>query len=657
MRWAARVRNEARRGAPWCVPTDTVLPRPLWSFLFEAPLYFLLLFMLLFGLAAYQVPVAFHLEVGGPHDAPYLGSFYEPEQAAFPDSGVNYRWTQAQSGMRFPGLGRQPLEVRLRLAVGPKPDPSGPVSLWLGEGAGVVLPLFSTTVGGGLENRPYRWQVYRLLLPPEALPAGDLFLELRTSTFRPPGEGRELGLAVDWVEVHSLGAGRTEPAWGQVGTLLGSVLLAYLLLRRWGLGRRQTALLLLLSGGFLGYLLGWHRLGLTLFTLPLVLLLAAGLLLTALFLPRLERSSLPVRKARLLWAVLLLGFLLRLGGVLYPQFRSSDLLFHIHRAEWTWAGNLLFTADLPDVNLPAPYPPGLYITLAPLALLPADPSLVMEAAGAALDALCGLLLYFLARRISGRDDVALFSLLLAEAAPVTFLLFSWGNYTNMFSRVALLGALVFLSLGGRPLKKRDGLLLAGVFLLTLLGHFADSLLLVAFVVATVALGMFTAEGRRLAPRTLGALALAGAVAFFLYYSASPVWEALVGGLQRAGQGEGRLGVFLNPLPQFLSFVQPLPALLALPGLVLLRRVRGWTAAVVGGALLAALLFGLGQAFYGFSTRYSLFILPVLALGAGMVLAGLREKGWAGRLAVGLLLALILWNGLWRWGWTIAFGLR
>ena len=343
--------------------------------------------------------------------------------------------------------------------------------------------------------------------------------------------------------------------------------------------------------------------------------------------------------------------------MLYPQFRSSDLLFHVHRAEWTWAGNLLFTADLPDVNLPAPYPPGLYITIAPLALFPADLSLVMEVSGAALDALCGLLLYFLARHISGRNDVALFALLLAEAAPVTFLLFLWGNYTNMFSRAALLGALVLLIV--QPCRRPVGLPLplAGLFLLTLLGHFADSLLLVAFVLAATTLGMFTSRERRPAWWTLGALALAGAAAFALYYSASPVWEALLGGLQRIGQGEGRLEAFLNPLPQFLSFVQPLPALLALPGLVLLRRVRGWTAAVLGGALLAALLFGLGQAFYGFSTRYSLFILPVLALGTGAMLAGLRGKGWAGRLTTWLLLLLILWNGLSRWGWTIAFGLR
>ncbi len=644
MRWAARVRNKSRGGA--------VALCPLRSFL-ESPLYFLLLFTLLVDLVAYQVPVAFHLEVGGPHDGPYLGSFHEPEQE-FPDSGVNYRWTRAQAGMRFPGLGRQPFEVRLRLysprSAGPEVSPA---SLWLGE-----IPLFSTTVS------PH-WQVYRLLLPPEALPAGDLFLELRTPTSRPPGEGRELGLAVDWIEVRSLGAGWTEPAWGQVGILLGSVFLAHLLLRRCGMGHRWGTLLLLLGSGFLGYLLGWHRLGLTLFTLPLVLLLAAGLFLTALFLPRLEgrpgRSPLlPVRQARLLWAILLLGFLLRLGGMLYPQFRSSDLLFHVHRAEWTWAGNLLFTANLPDVNLPAPYPPGLYIAMAPLALLPADPSLVMEVTGAALDAFCGLLLYFLARRISGRNDVALFSLLLAEAAPVTFLLFSWGNYTNMFSRTALLGALVLLivqrPVGPPGATRRSPLLLAGVFLLTLLGHFADSLLLVAFVVAAAALGMFT-EGRRLARWTLGALALAGAAAFFLYYSASPVWEALIGGLQRVGQGEGRLEVFLNPLPQFFSFVQPLPALLSLPGLFLLRRARGWAVAVLGGAILAALLFGLGQAFYGFSTRYSLFILPVLALGTGVVLAELRGKGWAGRLAACLLLALVLWNGLWRWGWTIAFGMR
>ena len=621
--------------------------------LLEAPPYLLLLFALLFGLAAYQVPVAFHLDVGGPHDAPYLGSFHEPERAAFPETEATYRWTRAQAGVRLPGLGRQPLEVRLRLHSPPAGPEASPAGLWIGK-----THLFSTTVSPA-------WQVYRLLLPPEALPAGDLYLELRTPAVRPPGEGRELGLAVDWLEVRSLGAGRTEPAWNQLGALLGSVFLTYLLLRRWGLNRRWSTLLSLLGSLLLVYLLAWHRLGLTLFTTPLVLLLAAGLFLTVLFLPRFESAHLPLPQARRLWVVLLLGFLLRLGGMLYPQFRSSDLLFHVHRAEWTWAGNLLFTADLPDVNLPAPYPPGFYIALAPAALLPAAPSLVMEVAGAALDALCGLLLYLLALRLSGRSSVAFFALLLAEAAPVTFFLFSWGNYTNMFTRLTLLGALVLLAVGRRPPGKRDGWLLAGAFLLTLLGHFADSLLLGAFVLATAALGVFTPEGRRLARWTLGALALAGVVALLLYYSASPVWEALLGGVQRLGQGEGRLATVLNPLPQFLSFVQPLPALLALPGLLAGgldacpcgRARKGWTAAVLGGALLTALLFGLGQALFGFSSRYSLFILPVLALGAGTMLAGLGRKGTAGRLTVALLLILVFWTGLWRWGWTIAFGMR
>ncbi len=630
MRGSARVWDKSRG--------DAASPRSPGSFLFEAPLYFLLLLMLLLGLAAYQVPVVFHLEVGGPHDAPYLSSFHEPEQVAF--AGIDYRWTRDRAGMRFPGLGRQPLEVRLRMY---SPRPAG---LWLGE-----TPLFSSTVS------PH-WQVYRLLLPPEALPAGDLILEFRTPTFRPPGEGRELGLAVDWVEVRSIGAGLTEPAWGQVGAILGSLFLAYLLLRRWRLGRRWSTRLLLLGSILLGYLLGWHRLGLTLFTIPPVLLLAAGLLLTVLLLPRLERSCLPVRQVRLLWAVLLLGFFLRLGGMLYPQFRSSDLLFHVHRAEWSWGGKLFFTADLPDVNLPAPYPPGLYIAMAPAALFSADFPLVMETVGAALDALAGLFLYVLARRLTDRSDAAFFALLLAEAAPVTFLIFSWGNYTNMFSRVTLLGALTLLAAGRRPWRIGEWLLLAGAFLLTLLGHFADSLLLVTFVLTAVVLGVLTADGRRRGIPVLGALALAGVVALVLYYSAPPVGEALLGGLRRLGQGEGRPDVFLNPWPQFLSFVQPLPVLLALPGLARLGRSgRGWTMAVLGAAGLSALLFGLGQAWFGFSSRYSLFILPVLALGAGAMLAGLRGKGMAGRLTTFLLLALVLWNGLWCWGWTIAFGQR
>lgn len=625
--------------------------------LFEAPLYGLLLLAIAAGLLAYQVRAPARVDVGGPHDTPYLSSFYapEPDPAKFPEARENYRWTRDAVGIALLGLGRQPLEVRLRMqAYRPAGAVPAQASLWVGGNR-----LLETTIGP-------QGQVYRVLIPPSLLPAGDLQLELRSSTFRPAGDARDLGVSVDWVEVLPAGVGWVEPSWYQVGALAGVVVLAYLLLRRLGLGRAGTALAVGAVVLLLGHLLAWQRLWLTYYTTTLVVLLAVGCGVAALVgwllagrRPRSQAvdgaSPLPAAAA-----LLLLVALLRLGGILYPQFRSSDLMMHVHNLQYdVCPGNLFFTEKLPDINLPAPYPPGLYLTMLPAALAWGDLPRLMEATGVVLDGLAGLLLYLLAGRLTGRRDVALLAMLGQQVAPVTFLLFSWGNYTNMFSRVTLLLALALLAEGRwRRQGWRGWGWLTAVMGLVLLSHFADSLLLGGLVLATAVLAVGHRAGRPAVPRLLAALAAAGIAVGALYYSAPPIWQALWGGLQEALQGAGRAGGFVNPLPQFLAHVQAPLALLALPGLAMLARpARRWAVIVLSGALLVALGFGLAQALVGFSSRYSLFVLPVLALGTGAALAGLRRRGWAGRLAVGLLVLYLVGNGVWAWYWAIGFGQR
>jgi hypothetical protein len=415
----------------------------------------------------------------------------------------------------------------------------------------------------------------------------------------------------------------------------------------------------------LGFVLAFHRLLLTYYTSTLVLLLAIGCLLTALFLPLLERWHLSAGKrldwARLLWAVLLLGFLVRLGGMLYPQFRSSDLLFHAHRLAWVMSGDLLFTADLPDVNIPAPYPPGLYVTLLPITPILSDLPLLLEIAGVVLHAGCGFLFYLLALRLTGQPALAFVAVLLQEVAPVTFKIYSWGNYTNLFSRAALIGVLVLLCLGRwREGKARGTVLLAGSFTLVLLGHFADSLLLVGLALVTMGLGFLTEEGRRLIPRILLAFLGAAALSALLYYLAPPIWGALLGGLDTFIQGEGHSPGLTNPIDQVFSFVQAPLVLLVVPGLLLFlgkHRRRRWPVVVLASAFLTACVFGLGQAAFGFSTRYTLFVLPVLALGTSVVLLCLWRRGWAGRVVVGVLMGYMLWVALLEWHKLIVFGQR
>jgi hypothetical protein len=644
-------------------------------YLWEWPLYALLLLAAAAGLLAYQMRAPQVVDVGGPHDAAYLSSFHdvEPDPRLFPDAPERFRWTRAVVGFDFPGLGRQPVQVSLWMkAYRPNGEPAPEAGLWVGG-----YCIYSTTVGPG--PGPLQWEEYRIVLPAQVLAAGDLHLELHNDTFRPAGDARDLGVTVDRVAVLPVGVGWVEPSWYQLGCLLGIALLAYLLLRRLGLARGWTAGVVAAAVMLMGHLLAYQRIWLTHFTLTIVVLLAVGCGAAALVgaWPSASARRLPRPGARavreayagaghrrvrtrasaslLPAAVLLLIALLRLGGILYPQFRTSDLMLHVHNAEYdVRSGGLFFTEPLPDINLPAPYPPGFYVAFQPLTLLSTNLPRLMQVTGVLLDALAGLLLYLLARRLTGRRDVALLALLVQQVAPVTFWIFSWGNYTNMFSRVTLLAALTLLAVGRwRWQGVRGWAVLTAAFTLVLLSHFADSLLFGGLVLATAGLALFSAATRRAVPRLLTAVLAAGGLVLALYYTAPPIWAALQGGLQALQAGVGHTGGLSNPLFQFLDRVQAPVALLALPGLaLLLRRTRRWPAVVLGGALLTAAVFALGQAFVGFSSRYDYFVLPVLALGTGALLAGLRRRGWAGRAAVAALVLYLVANGVWMWVWLI-----
>ncbi len=618
-----------------------------WGSLFrEVQLAGLVLLALLVALVAYQVRTPLAVDVGGSYDSPYLRGFYErePDRRVDPSPPVNFRWTSGSASVRLLGVGRQDGVVRLGMQAYRPEGKAQPVVSFSVRGQ----ELFTTTVSPATSAD--RFPVYEFPIPADLLSGGDLRLSIRTQTFQPAGDPRELGITVDRVQFLPAPSGWGEPAWLQVGCLAGIALLLYLLLRRWGLSRIGTTLLATTCTLVLAWLLAYHRLGLTYFTPTLLALLGAGVLLTALFLPAMEHSAQFGKEARLLWAILLLGFLIRLGAMVYPQALSSDLMMNVHDAELVRTGNLFFTELLPDINLPAPYPPGLYITLLPANLASADLSLLFKIGGAALDALSGLLLYLLARRLIRPPAGAFLALLLQEAAPFTLRVFSLGNFANMFSRTAILAALTLLILGRWQQGQRRGwLLLAGTFVLVLLGHFADSLLFGLFALLVLLLGLTTWSGRRAVPSLLAALLAAGGVALLLYYTAPTVWQSFLGLATSLAGGQGRLETPGLPLDQFLRNVGTPLALLALPGIALLsRRADRWPVVVLGAALLTAFAFGLAQAFLGLASRYAYFIVPVLALGTGAILAELWKKGWAGRLVMGGLVVFALWAGLSSW---------
>lgn len=125
-------------------------------------------------------PLTSPLDIGGGLDFGLIDGAYPAE----PVLGSQARWTDGAASIRLPGgpAGR----LRLRLA-DPRPaDQRGETSLCLAPGRCARAAL-------GPE-----WRVIELDLPAQP---GERLLQLRSPTWRSPGDERELGILVDWVEV------------------------------------------------------------------------------------------------------------------------------------------------------------------------------------------------------------------------------------------------------------------------------------------------------------------------------------------------------------------------------------------------------------------------------------------------------------------------
>jgi 4-amino-4-deoxy-L-arabinose transferase-like glycosyltransferase len=236
--------------------------------------------LVLFGILAtvllYQIPARHPVDIGG-YDAAYVQGFHEPLRATMPGetpellagSDGSGRWTQGSSVLLFPQSGL-PGTVSLHLR-GWRPDARPvPVQVWLNGRQ--ELARFDAGPA---------WQEYRLEINGGLLKASDFFVEIRSPTFRVPGDERDLGVLIDRVEYRVAGSasGLIMPYPSQL--LYGGLaaLLIWLLLEgRWARWRLPAyallavafVLLYRLQPPFYPYPLRW--------LLPGITLLLAGLL-------------------------------------------------------------------------------------------------------------------------------------------------------------------------------------------------------------------------------------------------------------------------------------------------------------------------------------------------------------------------------------------
>lgn len=603
--------------------------------------------------------------VGRPLEMACLDRFHAEEEGA----GFSFRWSEPQAGIRVGGLAHGAVLLRLRMH-GVPVQPGTTTRLMVGGRMLAEIPV------------TYPLHDYAFVVDP-AMWSGDvLAVELDSTPHLPGGEDtRHLGVAVDRVALVEWNWARSLSPWPTPLYLAGTVLFLYLGLRRAGLGEGVAAAWAAALGvAFLVALMLPAR--------PFAAAYAPGLsLATALAYPvlvitlramggLLGQSATPPDRCTWRWlgVLFLVAFLLRFAGALSPRYASHDAPFHVNRLQFVERGALFFEHVSIEAEMRSdPYPGTLYLAAAPLAALVPDRLAVLTFLVAWAAASEVFLVWFLARQVL-HAGASRWAALLHAAFPISLAAFWAGIYTNLFaSWVVLLVAVVLVLLWQRRIGS-SLLLWVPLLALLFLAHFG--LLILWLPVLLLWGGLLHLRGAGRQRVCLLRMLVAGSVSLVLvavlYYSyfagffgstAAAVGSALPGA---AGPAEGEASRWVRTLAElrvwwrwgvladYAGIGLPLGGL-GLLGLGFRRRnavaALLWSMVAVGGLFWAVSM----AAFY--FTRYMLFLLPAVAVGAGGLLWQWRQRGLAGRLAAATCLALVCLLTVVMWLGLCLFGLR
>ncbi len=343
------------------------------------------------------------------------------------------------------------------------------------------------------------------------------------------------------------------------------------------------------------------------------------------------------------WTVV--GFVAWLAAMTFPLYRGQHFGYHSSIAEEIWQGRfLVFYLPHPENILSreaqwggmvVPYPCLYHTLIAPLAALPQPWFYFLEKiALAVLLASTTLAAALLAHRFGGRRAAVLAAALTVSQHP-SYQLLGLGHLLTVFGCWAATLGLGYLVASLEALPDRAIWWKAAGFLaLCFLSYTASLLFGAVAVLATVAL-LWRSE-RGLARRLLGVALTAGLGALLLYYIH---WvlpflrESLP--ILLAGEPEGpiAMGSRLWAIPRKLAYSYG-SALIPLGGLAGLA----WTlrASRDKGRLLLACwafilpLFSGLDVFFNFILKHHYFVMVPMAVGSGLALSKLTEKGPAGR---------------------------
>jgi hypothetical protein len=648
---------------------------------------------------AYQVRPSYDIAVGEPSGRPYLDGF-NTQEVSDPAGGepVSFRWTTGYSTVTLAAVGRQDFNVTMSINGGRPPD-QPPARLRIASGA-------ETFYDGSPEPG---WKDYSFTVHREAVRDGTLTIELYTNAFVPTPDPRTLGVSVHRVQVSPDANPHRfiEPPWAVLLPLVGTAALLGLFLALTGWGTGVVALGASIPALLGGWLLVADRLWLTAQEWPMEWVLATVLGILLAFLVGTVGWWLMARggatwkpwHGRALLIMVALAFIIRLLGQMHPQICIIDLNFHLHRFQTVESGQLLFTiASAEWGGRQTFYLPTAYLFMLPLEWVLKDPLFVIRLFTVAISTLGAVPVFYIASRALKDTRAGVVAATLYLGLPIAVIPFWWGITTNLFGEffaLCSLAIVIGVGEGLRPNRPAFWLLLL-TLLLALLSHpGVVQLTLVAFTLVALLrlIGRDRGRDRVSAAWAFGALILAGGIAYALYFrhflgdmltTLEEIRKERASRTPQPGQGIGvrvggsvndrslgleirfaqsRLDWFFGGLRGFWQEAQVYYRVWPLMGAFLgfwgTRRLSGKGAVVYNevrsrlnrsmlGWALAAGAFALVGWVANLYVRYSLFLLPIVALGTGALLSRLWGRGRFGALLVTLVVSFFIFEALGFW---------
>jgi 4-amino-4-deoxy-L-arabinose transferase-like glycosyltransferase len=494
-----------------------------WQRVFGTPAPWLLLLLTTFLFTlAWQFPLDYSIDNSRDYslDQPFLENFNLVERTQ-DENKTHFIWSKGEGRLIFAGAGKRDYIVRLSMAADANPNKNYVVfanNTKLGEG----------TFEPGIKTYEYR-------VPESAIEAGngDLRLRVTNSRFSPPGDNRVLGFVLfsARIEAQKAPGGFAVPPFAALGWLVGTVMLLYAIVARAGFGTYKAAGVALVGAGVFAYVVAiGARPWLTMYPEKIALAFGWALLMVLIADIPLRRFAVAAWERR--WVLSIFGILiaLRLTGLFQPQATLPpypaviDLGFHQNRFADLWQ-NGTWWAKITSAewgNRETYYPHASYLLIGLFQWLvgtSADRAqLLLLLWLVTVESSRALLVYYLARKVTGDGRTAVMAALFMAVLPINNLSVAWAQVANLFGEWFILVIMCLVVIQWDNLRRR---VLFGVLTATILASFIvhPGEVILSGITLLFIIGIFfwRKETRQQTRWLLAAYVLAIALAFGVYH--------------------------------------------------------------------------------------------------------------------------------------------